>query len=108
MITIVTGKKGSGKTTFIEQWYDKEKKGIGCITKKVYNLDKWIGYDLILLPSMRPIPFIRLKAYQNTLPDSDFLLSNRFVFSKNAFKEAEQWLLSLNPNMDPLTLLQAL
>lgn len=92
MITIITGKKGSGKTTFIEQWYAQERVGVGCITKKVYISDKWIGYDLLLLPSHQSIPFIRLLAYKDTLPDSNLLYFNRFAFSQQAFQKAEQLL----------------
>ena len=93
MITIVTGKKGSGKTTFIEQWYDKERIGVGCITKKAYDSDKWIGYDLMLLPSMKSIPFNRLKINKDTLSDTDLVFFNQFVYSEKAFNEAKQWLL---------------
>ena len=93
MITIITGRKGSGKTTRLEQLYHEENAGVGVLTQKVYQGDEWIGYDLVRLPDKSSVPFIRFKAYQDTLGAVDLLHYNRFVFSQKAFQEASRWLI---------------
>ena len=93
MITIITGRKGSGKTSLLEQLYHEENAGVGVLTQKVYQGDEWIGYDLVRLPDKSSAPFIRFKAYQHTLGPVHLLHYNRFVFSQKAFQEASQWLI---------------
>ncbi len=93
MITIITGRKGSGKTSLLEQLYLEENAGVGVLTQKVYQEDEWIGYDLVRLPDKSSAPFIRFKAYKDMLVDTDLLQYNRFVFSQKAFQEASRWLI---------------
>ena len=93
MITIITGKKGAGKTKYIEEWYSKSPEGVGFLTQKVYDSTHCIGYDLVRLPDKQSIPLIRMLSHQNQLFDTDLIYQNRYVFSKKAFHEASQWLL---------------
>ncbi len=92
MITIITGIKNSGKTKYIEDWYRKEPKGVGCFARKVYADGHWLGYDLELAPHGETIPFIRLIPYRHLLKDTDIWLHNRFAFSRKAFCTAFEWL----------------
>ncbi len=105
MITLITGQKDSGKTRFIESWYHKEPFGVGCISRKVFLNGIWIGYDLILLPGERAIPFIRLAALYDTLFDKKLIYHNRLVFSDAAFQKAIEWVKSSSvPKNEPLWL----
>ena len=93
MITIITGKKGSGKTQLLEELYREQSFGVGCITKKVYHNDQWVGYDLVRLPDEATLPFIRFIAHQEMLQNTDLLFYNRFAFSQKAFDEATRWMM---------------
>ena len=105
MITIITGKKGAGKTTYLEKWYNENPEGVGFLTQKVYDSTQCIGYDLVRLPDRKSIPLIRLLKHQSQLSDIDLIYQNRFVFSQKAFHEANQWLLAqINSNKSPIWL----
>ena len=77
MITIITGKKGSGKTQLLEELYREQSFGVGCITKKVYHNDQWVGYDLVRLPDEATLPFIRFIAHQEMLQNTELLFYNQ-------------------------------
>lgn len=89
MITIITGPRESGKSNYLQQWYNREKKGFGIISLKYYTGGRLSGYDLLLIPSMiiRPLCGIASKAPFN-------LRHHRFFFDPRAFKECEQMIKS--------------
>lgn len=88
MITLITGDKNAGKSSYLESWYHCDPRGCGCISRKIYQQDRWLGYDLWLLPGCEQIPFIRLGAYFEMLDDEELIYYNRFAFSPKAFGEA--------------------
>lgn len=61
MITIITGEKNVGKTSYLEAWYDREKRGVGFCCRKVWHGEMCQGYDLVLFPDGGSRAFIRLK-----------------------------------------------
>lgn len=58
MVTIITGEKNSGKTTFFAYWYDEVQRGSGFYTKKIYEGNRLQGYEVVCLPDKRVLPFI--------------------------------------------------
>lgn len=69
-------------------------------SKKLY--DKYntiIGYNLVLLPELKEIPFIELKESLSDQSESDSFFRGRFAFSINSFKIGEDYILdNLNDN----------
>lgn len=98
MITLITGNKNSGKSSYIENCYDSLPKGVGCITRKAFDGDTWVGYNLVLLPHRITLPFIRLKPWQNIFSEENRITYNRMTFSKKAFENAIGYLTSAPKN----------
>lgn len=121
MITILTGDKNAGKTSYLEAWYDREKRGVGFCCRKVWHGETCEGYDLVLFPDGGSRPFIRLKEEpffaaeawgegsekssfrpaQRSFPANRFAVgeekpesgsSSRFHFDPAGFLLAEQWI----------------
>lgn len=88
MITLITGNKNSGKSSYIEACYDRLPSGVGCITRKAFDGDTWIGYNLVLLPHRITLPFIRLKPWADIFSEENRLTYNRMTFSTKAFEKA--------------------
>jgi len=88
MITIITGKKNSGKTTYLKTHYKKTQKGDGFLSIKRFENDEFIGYDLLHLKTNELISFIRMK---NILPNDwiEIFDIGIFSFSKEGFKFAK-------------------
>lgn len=95
MITIITGEKDTGKSTFLKKWYESAPRGAGFYSRKAYRDNRFIGYDLLFLPGMRSFPFIRLTAdlarygYE---PSSFPICKGRFSFSAAGFRLAGEWI----------------
>ncbi len=64
MIHILTGRIDSGKTTLVERVINNlahlKNRFDGFLTKKVYEGDQFIGYDLFDLKKREACPFIRM------------------------------------------------
>lgn len=88
MVTIVTGDKNTGKTTWLFNWYQTDLQGCGVLTQKHFCGDLFVGYDLLLLPGGEHLPFCRIPDYQSDLGTCAFLSQGRFVFSQKTFTQA--------------------
>lgn len=88
MITIVTGEKDSGKSSYLQNWYTKSPEGCGILSQKVIRNDLVAGYDMLLLPSLVRVPLCRTSNYLNDLQTLDTTTQGRFTFSASTFQEA--------------------
>lgn len=89
MITIVTGKINSGKTTYLKNNYEKTQKGDGFLSVKFFAKDNFIGYNLLHLKSGKESPFIRKKT---AIPSEwiEIFAMGQFSFSQEGFRFAEK------------------
>lgn len=88
MVTIITGEKNTGKTRFLEHWYDLDSKGTGfCSCKVLSGSGELCGYDLLFLPGKKRFPFIRL-AVPADCHDPEKIVKGRFAFSLPAIEAA--------------------
>ncbi len=94
MLTIITGKINSGKTTRMKSLYDQNKKGDGLLSVKAYEADQHIGYNLSHLKSGNQKPFIRLK---NNLPEDwlPIFQVGKYSFSKSGLDFASEILTNI-------------
>ena len=92
MVTIITGEKDTGKTSYLAEWYRRELRGVGFLSRKVFEEGHFLGYDLVMLPGMRAIPFIRLAGSESEKSLSeDVIRQGRFSFDNTAFQYASCW-----------------
>jgi nucleoside-triphosphatase THEP1 len=105
---IISGDRGEGKSTMMLRLYRAQPNGIGVCSHKVYDElsspspqptapnDGVVGYDLCTLPEERRWPLARLTSHlhdlQLSFPTSDTISQGRFVFSQQAFDEANLYL----------------
>lgn len=95
MIKVITGDIDSGKSTRFMQLYDQSGNDIGLFSKKLYDENNQIiGYNLILLPEGRELPFIILKEEVLESEKENYLFQGRFAFLKESFKTGEQYILN--------------
>lgn len=92
MITIITGKKNSGKSTYLKQWYLEEKNGCGIISEKIFLADSHIGYNILLLPDEIKLPLCRLPQYTEDLSGAELIQQGRYLFSSEVFKSVSDTL----------------
>lgn len=90
MVTIITGDKNTGKTRFLEHWYNLDTTGIGfCSPKVLSNSGELCGYDLLFFPEKKRLPFIRLASPADRY-DAEKIVKGRFAFSLPAIEAAHQ------------------
>lgn len=95
MIKIITGDIDSGKSTRFMQLYNQSDQDVGLFSKKLYGEDQQIiGYNLILLPKGRELPFIILKEEVLKSEKKNYLFQGRFAFLKESFIISEQYILN--------------
>lgn len=99
MITIITGAKDTGKSSYLESWYREKPEGVGFFSRKVFRSGVHIGYDLVLLPGMRTVPFIRVDGFGIGEDCEEIIRQGRFLFASSAFYLAEEWMES-HPVLD--------
>lgn len=89
MIRIITGALDSGKTTYMKDLYDTNRKGDGILSLKHFENKDLTGYDLLHLRSGRQLPFIRLR---ENLPIDwrEKYATGKYSFSAKAFHLAEE------------------
>lgn len=99
MITVVTGKKNAGKSSFLLEWFNSDPRGAGILTMKRYSGIRLEGYDIMLLPCGKRINLCEVlpEDYQ---PDDSELIQGKYLFDKNAFAEAEKYLLENLPDAE--------
>lgn len=86
MITIITGEKDAGKTTFFAYWYNEVQRGYGFYTEKRYRGNVFHGYDLVFLPDKAVIPSFMVvqpqKVYESGQVTTEQLSTDSSVFSE--------------------------
>ena len=94
MIKIITGPMNGGKSTQFLKLYEESGDGIALYSQKQYDESNTIvGYNLVLLPDKKEIPFICLK--DSVCPNEDrYFIQGRFAFLKETFEQAERYILS--------------
>ncbi|MGL5730356.1 MAG: nucleoside-triphosphatase [Bacteroidales bacterium] len=92
MITIITGDKNSGKSTYLKHWYLQDKIGSGVISEKTFLVNTHIGYDVVYLPGEEKIPLCRLSQYTEDLWGSELIQQGRYLFCSYTFKRVEEFL----------------
>lgn len=94
MIKIITGPMNGGKSTQFLKLYEESGDGIALYSQKQYDESNTIvGYNLVLLPDKKEIPFICLKDSVCSNEDRYFI-QGRFAFLKETFEQAERYILS--------------
>lgn len=88
MITIVTGEKDSGKSSYLQNWYTTDPVGCGILSQKVIRNNLVAGYDMLLLPSLVKMPLCRTPNHLEDLQTTDTITQGRFTFSASTFQEA--------------------
>lgn len=89
MVTIITGDKDVGKTTFLLHWQAMEGRGTGFCSRKTWERGVFTGYELLFFPDRQPLPFIRPFAGEETA-DPAQIVRHRFSFTRSVFSEAFQ------------------
>lgn len=89
MVTIITGDKNVGKTTFLLHWQAIEGRGTGFCSRKTWGDGIFTGYELLFLPDRQPLPFIRPFAGGETA-DCSKIVRHRFSFERSVFSAAFQ------------------
>lgn len=89
MVTIITGDKNVGKTTFLLHWQAIEGRGTGFCSRKTWGDGVFTGYELLFLPDRSPLPFIR-PVGGGEADDPAQIIRNRFSFTRSVFSEAFQ------------------
>lgn len=93
MVTIITGDKNTGKTTYMESWYTRDSWGVGFLSRKVFDSGRFVGYDLVLLPGGEYLPLCRLdgQGEKEGISRERGIGQGRFIFDSHAFREASCW-----------------
>ncbi len=99
MITVVTGKKNSGKSSFLLDWFNNDPRGVGALTVKRFRGKQIEGYDLLLLPSGKRINLCGLIPDEYD-PDPDEIIMDHCIFDKYAFIEAKNYILDHLPDVE--------
>ena len=62
MINIITGDIDSGKTSYLKDLYEQERRGDGILSLKHYEKGVFLGYDVVHLKTGEKRAFIRMKS----------------------------------------------
>lgn len=89
MVTIITGERNSGKTTFFEYWYNKVRRGAGFYTKKLYEANEFQGYDLVFMPDGATIPFSTVVRPQHVYAGGP-VLTEKLAVDREVYAFAEK------------------
>ncbi|MDD6211014.1 MAG: nucleoside-triphosphatase [Bacteroidales bacterium] len=84
MITIVTGPENSGKSSFLENWFDQSEQGVGAISVKRYKRGVFSGYNLMQLPDKELIP-LNCLVKENDQIGPESLICGHFIFYPASF-----------------------
>jgi nucleoside-triphosphatase THEP1 len=106
-VTFICGKVNSGKTKTLLEWVDTLKPGsvdgYACV-KRIDKDQRLMGYDLMRITDKQTIEALCIKTVDHHY--QDFFLYGPFVFSKDAFYQAEKILESAltNPKIETLVM----
>jgi nucleoside-triphosphatase THEP1 len=90
-ITLITGEKHSGKSTYFYNLYHRlQTDAVALFSKKLMSGDHIEGYDLVILPAGMTKPLVRNAAnYQGE--GCDVYRQGQFVFFRDTFHQAEEY-----------------
>ncbi|MFV0482550.1 MAG: nucleoside-triphosphatase [Bacteroidales bacterium] len=92
---IITGDINSGKSTRFLKYFSDFENRVGLYSKKLYDEGGVIvGYDLVLLPLGKTLPFIMLREQVDEKNLDNYYMQGCFAFSKEAFAAAEEYVRS--------------
>jgi len=89
MIKIISADINVGKTTWMRNQYNTEKKGDGFICAKTFHEGTHSGYNLLHLSTNLEKEFIRKTQFIPQKWHESFRIANFFSFNKNGFEFAE-------------------
>ena len=92
MITIVTGAENSGKSSFLESWFDQGKQGLGALSVKRYKKGIFYGYNLMQLPEKEIIP-LNCLVNANDQIGPETLINGPFIYYQTSFLWVEERLM---------------
>lgn len=99
MVTIITGERNSGKTTFFEYWYSEVRRGTGFCLKKLYEGNEFQGYDLVLLPDKERLPFMTVVHPQQEYGNSR-IMTEKLAVDTSVFPFVDKWMQESIQNPD--------
>lgn len=88
-ITIVTGPRDSGKSSWLRREFDSHG-GVGTIMPKVYDRENHIGYNALILPSMEKVCVCRRKTSDVSGKKWEFL-PGAFSLVKERVRAGVDW-----------------
>lgn len=97
MITIVTGPENSGKSAFLESWFDQNKQGLGALSVKRYKRGVFCGYNLMQLPEKEIIP-LNCLVNANDQIGPETLINGPFIYYQASFLWVKDRLM---PHIEP-------
>lgn len=99
MVTIITGEKNAGKTTFFEYWYNEVQRGNGFCTKKIFEDNEFQGYDLLFLSDKKTLPFITVLQPQQEY-GTNKVLTEKLAIDTSVFSFVEKRMVKCFQNPD--------
>lgn len=93
MLHFILGESHSGKSTRFLSLFQQEHGNLGLYSEKLYENEVIIGYNLVLLPIKKQLPFIKRKESLSTYDIEQYYQQGRFVFLKETFLEGERYIL---------------
>lgn len=93
MVTLITGGKNAGKSSYLYDWFCKEPVGYGVLSMKRYVLGMHQGYDLLFLPSEVRINLCS-KIPIDYVPQKDDIIQGNYLFDPQAFESACHFMIS--------------
>ena len=89
-VTIFTGEINSGKSSNIFNYFQKEQKGDGWISEKIFENQEHIGYNILRLSTNESVTFIRDRNHTDTNWKS-ILERGNWNFSEEGFNISQKW-----------------
>lgn len=91
MITLVTGLKNAGKSSYLYNWFCREPAGCGVLSIKRFEGKIHNGYDLLFLPIGKKVNLCTQidKSYSHCQGE---LIQGNYMFDQVAFDQAYQFI----------------
>lgn len=91
MITLVTGLKNTGKSSYLYNWFCREPVGFGVLSIKRFEGEVHSGYDLLFLPICKKVNLCTRMNESYTGCKEDLVRGN-YIFDQSAFDQAYQFI----------------
>lgn len=102
MVTLITGDKDTGKTSFLLNWYNQYPLGVALLTVKHFQNKELTGYDLLLLPEGKAYKLCRTLSHIKELPVDEYSMQGSFFFDENVFEAAALYMIDNYKEGDPV------